>query len=130
MFAYLCYLILIHHPPALILVFFIAVMFSILLEPSEWGLRAPPPRAPSLAQFVNARDRLGRTPLHYACERNDAALAKRFIDAGARIDLADKYGFTPLHLADSCTRGKPVVVELLLAACEREAAAGGQDSLK
>lgn len=126
-FVFLCCLILIHHPPALVIVLFIAATVSALVNNSDRGFRAPPPRASRLAQFVNARDSAGRTPLHLACERNDAALAKRLIDAGARIDVVDTYGHTPLHLA-VCVRGKRAVAELLLKACEREAAADGQES--
>jgi len=45
---------------------------------------------------VNARDSKGRTPLHYAAELNDPALATFFIAMGANVNAQDKAGETPL----------------------------------
>ncbi len=45
---------------------------------------------------VNARDSNGRTPLHYAAELNDPALATFFIAMGADVNAVDKAGETPL----------------------------------
>lgn len=47
----------------------------------------------------NGRDAQGRTPLLIAALRQDWKTARRLIDAGAQVDLADKKGFTPLMAA-------------------------------
>jgi len=47
----------------------------------------------------NGRDAEGRTPLLIATVRQDWKNARRIIDAGALVDLADKSGFTPLMAA-------------------------------
>src|SRR5438309_8692778 len=47
----------------------------------------------------NGRDAEGRTPLLIATAQQDWKTARRLVDAGAAIDLADKNGFTPLMAA-------------------------------
>jgi ankyrin repeat protein len=47
----------------------------------------------------NGRDAQGRTPLLIAASQQNWKLARRLIDAGARVDLADENGFTPLMAA-------------------------------
>jgi ankyrin repeat protein len=47
---------------------------------------------------VNARDANGRTPLHYAAEQNNPALATFFIAMGANVNAEDKTGETPLGI--------------------------------
>ena len=47
----------------------------------------------------NGRDAQGRTPLLIAATRQNWKLARRLIDAGALVDLADETGFTPLMAA-------------------------------
>ena len=47
----------------------------------------------------NGRDSEGRTPLLIATGRQDWKTARRLVDAGAKVDLADKRGFTPLMAA-------------------------------
>jgi ankyrin repeat protein len=47
----------------------------------------------------NGRDAQGRTPLLIATSQQNWKLARRLIDTGARIDLADEKGFTPLMAA-------------------------------
>jgi ankyrin repeat protein len=44
----------------------------------------------------NGRDAQGRTPLLIATLQQDWRTARRLVDAGANVDLADKNGFTPL----------------------------------
>src|ERR1700758_661591 len=43
----------------------------------------------------NGRDTQGRTPLLIATSQQDWKTARRLLDAGAAVDLADKNGFTP-----------------------------------
>ena len=47
----------------------------------------------------NGRDAHGRTPLLIAASQQNWKLARRLINAGARVDLADEKGFTPLMAA-------------------------------
>jgi len=51
-----------------------------------------------LAKHVdpNGRDAQGRTPLLIAASQQNWKTARRLIDAGALVDLADEKGFTPL----------------------------------
>jgi hypothetical protein len=41
----------------------------------------------------------GRRPLNYAAIRNDTAMIRALLDAGANINSANRSGFTPLHHA-------------------------------
>jgi len=59
-------------------------------------------------------DEYGRTPLHYAADRGDHALAGELIAAGADASLADDDGWTPLHFAVQAH--SPPLVQLLLQA--------------
>jgi ankyrin repeat protein len=47
----------------------------------------------------NGRDAQGRTPLLIATSQQDWKTARRLVDAGASVDLADTNGFTPLMAA-------------------------------
>jgi len=60
----------------------------------------------------NGRDAEGRTPLLIALSQQDDKTARRLIDAGAQIDLADKNGFTPLMAA--AMHGDVAMFQLLL----------------
>ena len=44
----------------------------------------------------NGRDAQGRTPLLIETSQQDWKTARRLVDAGANVDLADKNNFTPL----------------------------------
>ncbi|XP_077427953.1 85/88 kDa calcium-independent phospholipase A2 isoform X2 [Vanacampus margaritifer] len=49
---------------------------------------------------INARDALGQTALHLACERSDAACVKELLEESqARTDIKDHQGETPMHIA-------------------------------
>ena len=61
----------------------------------------------------NGRDAQGRTPLLIATAQQDWKTARRLVDAGAAVDLADKNGFTPLMAA--AMHGDTEMFRLLLA---------------
>ena len=61
----------------------------------------------------NGRDAQERTPLLIATAQQDWKTARRLIDAGATVDLADKNGFTPLMAA--AMHGDTEMFRLLLA---------------
>jgi ankyrin repeat protein len=60
----------------------------------------------------NGRDAQGRTPLLIATSQQDWKTARRLVDAGAKVDLADKNGFTPLMAA--AMHGNVAMFQLLL----------------
>jgi ankyrin repeat protein len=61
----------------------------------------------------NGRDEQGRTPLLIATSQQDWKTARRLLDAGATVDLADKKGFTPIMAA--AMHGDLEMFQLLLA---------------
>jgi ankyrin repeat protein len=61
----------------------------------------------------NGHDAQGRTPLLIATSQHDWKTARRLVDAGALVDLADKNGFTPLMAA--AMHGNVETFQLLLA---------------
>src|SRR4029450_6851458 len=61
----------------------------------------------------NGRDAQGRTPLLIATSQEDWTTARRLLDAGAAVDLADKNGFTPAMAA--AMHGELEMFRLLLA---------------
>ncbi|MCX7723208.1 MAG: ankyrin repeat domain-containing protein [Verrucomicrobiae bacterium] len=61
---------------------------------------------------VNARDGLGRTPLHYAAKTCQPATAALLIKSGADCSARAKDGTTPLHLASAYENHE--VVRILL----------------
>jgi ankyrin repeat protein len=73
---------------------------------------------------VNARDRFGWTPLHYAARtKNPAAdpslstaCVKLLIDAGADVNAKDKDGVTPMHRSIFKYPWNVEMIEVLLAA--------------
>ena len=63
---------------------------------------------------VNARDPHGKTPLHYAAERGDSALAAFFISHGANVNVVDDTNQSPLGI--SVEKGDTKITELLVKA--------------
>jgi len=63
---------------------------------------------------VNARDAKGRTPLHYAAELDNPALATFFIAMGADVDAEDYFAETPLGI--SATKGTTKAAKVIASA--------------
>ena len=68
----------------------------------------------SLAQGAapNSRNRLGKTPLYFAVEKNRLDIVQLMLDAGADVNLASLEKVTPLIAASYA--GNVKIVELLL----------------
>ena len=60
----------------------------------------------------DARDKDGKSPLHFATDNGSAEAVTALLDAGADLDLWDRSGFTPLHRA--AAQGSAEVVTALL----------------
>jgi uncharacterized protein len=68
-----------------------------------------------LAQVdVNAGQDDGTTPLHWAVHLDRAQVVDLLIDAGAKVDVANRHGITPLAIA--CSNGNAGIIERLLKA--------------
>jgi uncharacterized protein len=63
---------------------------------------------------VNEPELDGTTALDWAVRMDDLDLADRLLAAGARVDVANRYGITPLYLA--CSNGSAPMIEKLLKA--------------
>ena len=61
---------------------------------------------------VNAKDYLGRTPLHHAARWGHKKVAELLISEGADVDAMDDDGWTPLHYA--AVFGRKEIAELLI----------------
>src|SRR6185503_1217758 len=66
-------------------------------------------KQPARAADVNLREADGTTALHWAVRANDLETAQLLLAAGARADVANRYGVTALWLA--AAKGSAVLVE-------------------
>ncbi|HQQ11315.1 MAG TPA: ankyrin repeat domain-containing protein, partial [Synergistales bacterium] len=46
---------------------------------------------------IEAQDKEGWTPLHYACMNGRTDIARLLLDRGADIEARDMWSYTPLH---------------------------------
>lgn len=53
----------------------------------------------SLGAYVNTKDHMGRTPLHFAAETGNLVKVKELVTAGAELNATDVMGVTPLRAA-------------------------------
>ncbi|CAF4585618.1 unnamed protein product, partial [Rotaria sp. Silwood1] len=83
-------------------------------ETSDMKHPLEPHRKPSVLQIllktpkikINMRDNQLRTPLHHAIMRNHIAIIDELMNAGAKIDVPDVQGATPVHYAYRFGQGK------------------------
>lgn len=68
---------------------------------------------------IDTRDKLNRTPLHYAAMHNRVAVAKALLAAGACANARDKKGITPYHIAVARKHNK--IINIINAASKRKA---------
>lgn len=61
-------------------------------------------------------DKAGWCALHFAAQECSETMVKMLLNAGAKLELREKYGNTPLFRAVSNYRGGAEVVSILLAA--------------
>src|SRR3984957_1650609 len=71
-------------------------------------------KKPAGVAEVNAREADGTTALHWAVRTNDVETTELLLAAGAHVNVANRYGVTPLWLA--ATNGSAVIVAALLKA--------------
>ena len=65
------------------------------------------------SELVNAKDKDGRTPLHWACRGVHLEVVKFLVDKGADVNAADSNKVVPLHSLG--VRNSTKAIELLLA---------------
>ncbi|XP_048238051.1 NF-kappa-B inhibitor cactus-like [Haliotis rufescens] len=63
-------------------------------------------------EWLNITNLLKQTPLHLAVITRQVNIVRRLMTAGARVDVTDIHGNTPLHIA--CREGYQEIVECLL----------------
>mmetsp|Transcript_40361 Transcript_40361/g.128263 ORF Transcript_40361/g.128263 Transcript_40361/m.128263 type:complete len:171 (-) Transcript_40361:41-553(-) len=61
---------------------------------------------------VDAKDELGRTPLHYVAESGEAAAGALLVECDATVNIADQDGNTPLHI--TAIHNRRLVTSMLL----------------
>lgn len=64
-------------------------------------------------RYIDAEDKLGWTPLHFACRQGGIASSRILLESGAKVNTVNKFGSTPLH--DAYKSGEMELVKLLIA---------------
>jgi len=64
------------------------------------------------SKIVNLRDKIGRSPLHWAVETGEANMVRILLQSKAIVDMQDSAGESPLSIA--LRYGDPEVVQILL----------------
>ncbi len=62
--------------------------------------------------IINARDKLGNTPIKRASENNDKEIVKKLIKYKANVNITDQYGWSPLH--NAIKNGYNEIIDLLI----------------
>jgi ankyrin repeat protein len=86
-------------------------LFVTLLSGAPSAADVVPTRSSS---DVNAREPDGTTALHWAVRADDTEEVRRLLKAGARAEVVNRYGVTPLALA--AANGNAAILDLLIAA--------------
>jgi putative ABC transport system substrate-binding protein len=79
----------------------------------SWPALAQEPVTKSLKDYVNLKDGMNLTTLHYAAAKGALETTKKLLEMGADPNLADERGVTPLHLA--ALKGQTEAMKILLA---------------
>jgi ankyrin repeat protein len=82
--------------------------------PFAQAASAAPATDGKAASDVNAREVDGTTALHWAVRADNTEETRRLLRAGARPDVSNRYGVTPLALA--AANGNAAILSLLIAA--------------
>ena len=65
-----------------------------------------------IQDLINARDEMGRSPIHYAVLNNNNENVEQLLFFTPELNYKDKYGNTPLHLA--CENNNDKIIKLFL----------------
>jgi|GEM_PF-1911758 len=78
----------------------------------SWPAMAQQPQN-YLKEYVNLKDGMSLTTLHYAAAKGALETTKKLLEMGADPNAADEHGVTPLHLA--ALKGQTEAIKILLA---------------
>ena len=76
---------------------------------------------------AHAKDSIGWTPLHWACYKRLEAVVQALVDRGGQLNERDRFGHTPVMVADWLTGdNRPVLMRLLRAGASCEGLSAGR----